>query len=412
MLYAIIFVLLLAVAIFLKVKENKSKEDNGKSAKRPAASKQRSTPKGQVRSKTIDTSVKTPAAAPVASNGPTPIDEKTKSTIQNHVASGNYSVAEAYINQCLNKDPSQHDLYLELLSLHLLQKDDFSAKKLLEHLESLGLTETLAQAEIKYKATKFVENPTPVANDTGLDFTPSQTPEPVSPSTQAFDELAQTEWQAPTTPKEETSQLHDVPETLEFIAPKVEKPAEDVAPLEFSFSTTPKETAPKQTATQTPIEVESPALDFSPTVEPTPVTETEEKSATEAPLSFDFGHFDAKSTPEETPVTVETPAITPAVTTESPSAFDFQLDQPASTVNESTPAPAESSAVSMDPNDPIVLNFPHVTEVADADLDLELVEQYIQLGAYSAAQQLLDAQQVLNSNQQAKADALRMQLAS
>src|SRR5690606_33030074 len=53
--------------------------------------------------------------------------------------------------QALNRDNSQHELYLLLLEIHILQKDEFAISQLLNHIRSLHLDDILEKAEAKQR---------------------------------------------------------------------------------------------------------------------------------------------------------------------------------------------------------------------------------------------------------------------
>ena len=75
----------------------------------------------------------------------------------------------------------------------------------------------------------------------------------------------------------------------------------------------------------------------------------------------------------------ETPAITPNLS------FSLDSNAPANTVDQS---------------DPLVQSFPQLNEVNEIHLNLELAEQYIQLGAFEAAREILVEQEPNYSTEQ------------
>ncbi len=85
----------------------------------------------------------------VAKKATTPLATDLRNKIEGQIRDRNFFSAEAQINQALNKDNSQHELYLLLLDIHLLQKDEFAISQLLNYLRSLELDDILAQAEAK-----------------------------------------------------------------------------------------------------------------------------------------------------------------------------------------------------------------------------------------------------------------------
>ncbi|WP_212139111.1 hypothetical protein, partial [Burkholderia stagnalis] len=145
--------------------------------------------------------------------------------------------------------------------------------------------------------------------------------------------------------------------------------------------------APSTSSTTQPVEALNATqdkiepLDFSFT---TDVPKTEEAKVEEPTLSFDLTDFDTAKQ-EEQPAT----------------ALDFKLDTIPSV--EDKPAVAPSTGLSFDisgvsapvvasttdHNDPLVQSFPELLEVNEAQLNIELAEQYVKLGAYQAARDVL-----------------------
>src|SRR5690606_20455585 len=83
----------------------------------------------------------------VAKKSATPLSAETRKKIEGLIQERNFFAAEAQINQALNRDYSQHKLYLLLLDIHILQKDEFAMSPRLNHILSLNLAAILAQAE-------------------------------------------------------------------------------------------------------------------------------------------------------------------------------------------------------------------------------------------------------------------------
>lgn len=66
-----------------------------------------------------------------------------------------------------------------------------------------------------------------------------------------------------------------------------------------------------------------------------------------------------------------------------------------------------------DQYDPLVQSFPELMEVNEADLNLELAQQYIQLGAYAAAREVIAEREAeYTAAQRQQADQLLNQIAS
>ena len=74
-------------------------------------------------------------------------------------------------------------------------------------------------------------------------------------------------------------------------------------------------------------------------------------------------------------------------------------------------ASAESASVAV--HDPLVQSFPDLQQLDEAELNLDLAEQYIELGAYESARELLKSSQtLLNAEQQQRSQNLLNQIAS
>ena len=70
-------------------------------------------------------------------------------------------------------------------------------------------------------------------------------------------------------------------------------------------------------------------------------------------------------------------------------------------------------AAKADKNDPLVQSFPELVEVNEIELNLELAAQYIKLGAYDAAREILTEKEAeFSSAQRQQADQLLNQIAS
>ena len=114
--------------------------------------------------------VEDPIATQQKTSTPIPADVHRK--IENLIEQRNYFSAEAQINQALNRDNTQHELYLLLLKIHLDQKDEFAINQLIQHLHSLGLEEIARQAEQKYQAYNQQQQPD------AIEFAVTDVPEP------------------------------------------------------------------------------------------------------------------------------------------------------------------------------------------------------------------------------------------
>ncbi|HQZ59823.1 MAG TPA: FimV domain-containing protein, partial [Acinetobacter sp.] len=80
------------------------------------------------------------------------------------------------------------------------------------------------------------------------------------------------------------------------------------------------------------------------------------------------------------------------------------------TITESQPAASTST---QDLNDPLIQSFPDLQQLDEAQLNLDLAEQYIELGAFESARVLLENNAlVLNAEQQQRSEKLLNKIAS
>ena len=420
LIYVIPFILLLVVAIVLKKREA-SKEAEPKTQKAVAAKN---------KAKKTTSSKKSPQQTQVvedvvAKKATTPLATDLRNKIEGQIRDRNFFSAEAQINQALNKDNSQHELYLLLLDIHLLQKDEFAISQLLNHLRSLELDDILAQAEAKKSDYDQLHQN---SRDT-IEFKPTEiapsAPKPVEATNTAdFDALMSSNNPAPAP-----------------VQASVVEPVQDIKPLDFdtsAFTTT--------TTAQPEPSIEVQSLDFdisslnTPTAEPTksaeelkpldfgslslestPAQPAETSAADIQPLDFSFNLDTAPTTTPGAEISLlaadERPEFTFDFSSESSSeaakdipAFSFDTVSPSKAIVEETPAVVTPSlsfslestapANTVDQSDPLVQSFPQLSEVNEIHLNLELAEQYIQLGAFEAAREILVEQEPNYSTEQ------------
>lgn len=435
LIYVIPFILLLVIAVVLKKRETSKQAEQTSTAKAKKVSSTKKTPqKTQIVSDPVVEKKKTTALA-----------DDVRNKIGTLISAHNFFAAEAQINQALNKDNSQHELYLLLLDIHILQKDEFAINQLINHLRSLELDDFLEQAlakkaahdhkvassrdTIDFKMESSAQ--TAVEQKNTADFDALMSNNSAAPSVTAndgsFDQLHQETRPAQTDHVEEikpldfnTFSLDQAPiETAKTEAPI--STVEEIKPLDFSslsLDPTPSITAkPEQTA----IVEEIQPLDFSFSLD-TPVAEQSAQPAEltiaveEKPeFDFDFSHTETVAAVEAKTVAEET----------KPS-LDFNLEPV--TPNEQLSVetvPVKASGVSFDisnisssvsqadQNDPLVLSFPELIDVNEISLNLELAAQYIQLGAFESAHELLiEHEAEYTTEQRQQADQLRNQIAS
>ena len=171
------------------------------------------------------------------------------------------------------------------------------------------------------------------------------------------------------------------------------KPAEELKPLDFgslSLESTPAQPAETAAADIQPLDF-SFNLDTAPTT--TPGAEISLLAADERPeFTFDFSSESSSEAAKDIP------------------AFSFDTVSPSKAIVEETPAVVTPSlsfslestapANTTDQSDPLVQSFPQLNEVNEIHLNLELAEQYIQLGAFEAAREILVEQEPNYSTEQ------------
>lgn len=465
---------------------------------------------------------KTATSAQSEPQGSTSIAAETRKKIEALIEERNFFSAEAQINQALKRNNSQHELYLYLLDIHILQKDEFAISQLLSHVRSLNIDDILAQAEAKKKEYESqAQRPSTNSSNLGhVDVTQTAS----STTTADFDALMDTsakpkaefnfdnsELKSNINPKEAAPPLEfNLPEsaktsdekeskTIDFASfsleknndsqaatethqpldfpsakpqeqaqPKTEK--EELKPLDFgslSLEPTPatqtENVAPQIEISQPVVEAakaeeEFPTLNFSldsetptavveapaPSLNVTPTLDfslaSEEKVEDAAPIidlsaetkteeqiqPLDFSFSLDKPVAETSPQTItDAPTLdfkldhfsTDSNTTAEPSALDFNLNAATAVVEKPTmiedAAPVVAATTSIDENDPLVKSFPELIQTNEISLNLDLAQQYIQLGAYDAARELLAEKDAEYSAQQRQqADQLLNQIAS
>ncbi len=467
LLYVIPFIVLLVIAVVLKKREaTKQTEQTPK----PKSKKVTSTKKSPQKTQIVESSV-------ITKKDTTPLASDARSKIEALIREKNFFSAEAQINQALNRDNSQHELYLLLLDIHILQKDEFAISQLINHLRSLELNDFLEQALAKKEA---YEKQAVSAQDS-IDFKPAstvaRTAEPALAGTQntadfdalmnegvaaaasnepAFQQLQRDQLAPQAAAVEEIkpldfNTLHLDPAPVAESTPEA-APVQEIKPLDFNTLHLDPAPVAASTSEAAPVQEIQP-LDFNTLhLDPAPVAESKPEAAPVQeiqPLDFSFSLNTATSAPAETEKAAN---IEPAAVTEKPEFnFDFSIaEAPAAeakvTAEETKPnldldfnvesahtpeeaavevAPAKaaglnfdirnisSPAAKADKNDPLLQSFPELIEVDEINLNLELAQQYIQLGAYESARELLAEQEAgYTPEQRQQADHLRNQIAS
>ena len=413
-----IIIVLLVVVLVVAVVLKKRGDNQSNTASKKGASKTAKTAATKKVSRTT-LAREEQEAAPQSTN---PIPDSLRQKLEQQIQSGNYQTAEAQINQALKQDNTQHELYLFLLDIHLAQKDDFAVDQLIKHVHALKLEDILKAAEAKHR--EYERNRQPDS----IEFSPSHFQQPHTPAaipvqnhTADFDALVQTPAKQSfddlqseySTPAEQEKPVEQAPEVqpLDFnfsfeqkesaepspVAEPVET-KEQQQPLEFSFNLEPSTTSPAVEETKT---VESkPELNFDLSSLEVGSNQTETKSEDIPAPGLDF-NFEPSENKLETPPAAEkiefTFDVTETVTqTEPKTAFIEPAPQ----------APATG-------NDPLAQSFPDLQQLDEAQLNLELAEQYIELGVYESARELLkNSQALLNAEQQQRSEKLLNKIAS
>ncbi|MCO8079974.1 fimbrial protein FimV [Acinetobacter lwoffii] len=437
LIYVIPLVILIIVLIVFKKRQDAQESDKAKTktvkAKKPGSA-----------SKAAPQRTKVVEPVGVTKKSATPLSAETRKKIEGLIQERNFFAAEAQINQALNRDNSQHELYLLLLDIHILQKDEFAISQLLNHIRSLHLDEILAQAEAKQRE---FEKSSSAAQDT-IDFPSAQLKTssaqeaastsdafadlvaPAPSNELAFEQLQQDFQSSKPTPIAEPVadiqplEFNFKPKTTSVVTPKAEEVPVPAAPsIDFEFQSTSTDiqtTAVTETA---------PVLDFKLDLEqPAPVETAPTVSEEIKPLDFSFSLDTPVPAAEKTAVpatefdlsslTAAAPVAEPASQTNL-SGMDFKLDHlettpeaPAATAM-SFDLPATPAQATIDQHDPLVQSFPELLDVNEAGLNLDLAQQYIQLGAYAAAREVIAEREAeYTPEQQQRAEQLLNQIAS
>ncbi|WP_335975009.1 hypothetical protein [Acinetobacter calcoaceticus] len=417
MLYVIPFIILLVVAVILKKRENSQKQEatspktlNKKTNKKANSKSSKNSREKSKAHEVEETLLSIPQSSPVP--------EAVRQKIQQLIQEKQYSAAEAQVNQALKKDNTQHELYLLLLEVHIAQKDEFAITQLISHIRSLALNKIVAQAETRQKEYESSRQPD------AIDFPQAQTyeqPKNTPDTTAQFDQL--------TTSSSEAS-FDDLQKDY---APVKQEPVVEVEPLEFNFSFEQKTTEVDFAKPEDKISTETDSetndlntLEFSFDLESIPnkaeksfettselSVETIKIDTTATPdIDLDFSDFSIdKDTASQSNISQET-VLEENIQTQplSIETLEFSLNPIESEDNQPN---LNESELSLENNDPLVQAFPELKQLDENELDLQLAEQYIKLGAYPAAHALLASnEQKFNTEQQQRAKNLLNRIAS
>jgi Arc/MetJ-type ribon-helix-helix transcriptional regulator len=385
----VLLIVVLVVAIVLKNAVTTKllqhlKGATAKSAKKAATTKTSRTTLAREEQESV------PAAA-------TAIPESLRQKIEQQIQSGNYQSAEAQINQILKQDNSQHELYLFLLDIHLAQKDDFAIDQLIKHIHALKLDDIAQAAEAKQR--EYEKNKQPDA----IEFSSSSSHfQQTSTSDSLAKEQNNADFDALAASK--TSQSFDDLQSG-YVAPAEEakpvEPVPEVQPLDFNFSFEKKETTEAAPTIEQQENKEPAPLEFSFNLDAAPATSP---VVEEAKPELDFNFSNLEVTEQKT---------------EAAPTLDFSFEPTENKQVEVTESVVELEPVQTSPqttsvaiNDPLVQSFPDLQQLDEAQLNLELAEQYIELGAYDSARELLKNSPSFNAEQQQHSQSLLNKIAS
>lgn len=476
LIYVIPFILLLVIALVLKKREA-NKESEPAAKKPAAASKTKAKKSTTTKKTTVKTAVVAEPVAEPQGSTPLPADLRQTIETQirdrkffsaeaqiNQALKRDPSLHELYL-LLLDVHLTQKDEFATRQLLDHLK--NLGLEDILVQAEARIEAQKASQTKEETPASAapttaaFSETPVSAKIQTPADFDALIQSSNSSTASTSFDQLQQSLKTETPVAKTESAPVADLEFTPSTPAEPVNTPApakaEEVQPLEFNLSfdsaagtqaATPVEPAPA--AAQEPQ-----TLDFSFELEPTPtqaapVTPVEPVTpAAQEPQALDFSFELEKTATEATPAT--TPAVTtppaeeksdfsfdfsisptpvaeqpvePAVTAPADTAPLFQFDLDSAPTIEATPAVPEApmveepaiaavAATAVDPHDPLIQSFPELAEVNEIQLNLELAQQYIELGAYDAARALLAEKEAnYSAAQQQHATQLLNQIAS
>lgn len=441
--YVIPFVILLVVLLILKKRESANNDQGSEKSKKTNLKKtNKKTPSRTGRSTTSSSASAAPSTT--AASTVKSLDPELKTSIESLIQAENYFSAEAKINQALNQDNSQHELYLYLLDIHLAQKDEFAIKQLINYLRSLGLHDIADQADQKHRQSLTPSQESHVAQSLTASTVASSHTAKNAPADRhaAFDELMDLNTssssfdqlkQEPTAALSETpvvtpSVEHKEYDTIEYTPEKKPAPSvEQAQALDFNLNTgTSAESVALSEPTAQAVDVEvrqAPAQEiqalefsFTPKSEPAPSSTAHlsedfvfnEKPASTAAdtvenefkLDFDLPKV-SEPKPEPAPVALD-PVPEFTFSLDTPISADPQIlafETPAFDTS-SQPAPLSETSELAHSDDPLAQSFPELLQVNEIQLNLDLAKKYIELGAYESARQLLSQNEAEYSSEQ------------
>ncbi len=380
-----ILIIVLAIAIValfvFRAKQNKAETtpQKSKTADKKATSKASTSAKAAVTTKSESTT-KPKVKLDI---------ENLSSKLDILIADKQYSKAEGLINVSLKEDNTAHALYFKLLEIYQLQNDNFAVKQLFDNVQKQNLNEVYQQlysTHEEFKQSDAFKNqvndvhPTSSESASTYDI-PSDSSQETALHSPQVDETAHADLDFDTLSLKESS-------TTET-EPAVNEAESHTLDFDLSSSTTTQEPA------------ESSALEFK-------LDEPATQQSSEA-QTLDF-KLEETSTPTSSDTTLEFDVTS--------TQEDFRLDEEIS-ITESPSSQVESTTINIDeepefadPNDPITQAFPILSQLDPIDLNIDLAEQYIQLGEPQAAKALLEEfHETLSNEQRSKIEQLLQKIA-
>lgn len=320
---------------------------------------------------------------------PAAIDPNIHERIDHLIDIGHLSAAEALINQTLNRDPSRHDLYLYLFDLHLRQNDELGIKQLIQNLQQLQLHDVLNQLEDKYRNTreqkekyaKVIQQKQQNTQDIPITTSPVVTPAVKSETTLASSAPVQKQI------IEEHQSLEFTPKPISSVNKPTKSntvPHQDISfVLEMADHIT---VAPKKHEAVAEVKVETETKKLTSVAPQALAVDHTESNLVQAKIALQ------PDVDKQQPVHTAVPMPTLTLK-DTPIALKKEIPPVAQNIQ------SQPSQANID-HDPLIKAFPELASLDEVQLDLELAEQYIELGAYASAQILLNKNEAQFSVQQ------------
>ncbi|SNQ29427.1 prolipoprotein diacylglyceryl transferase [Acinetobacter apis] len=430
----LVLLLLIAIVVVMKKRGNTQKPQKGK-AKEASSSAAKAE-----ETQAVEKQQKEDAAIQKE-------NEKQFQTIQSLMAQEQFYDAEALINQSLNRDHKQGHLYSLLLEIYQKQDNQLAINQILNDLRTLQMFDTLREIENKIAAKKAAEEkeaqqkavqaakekqqaekeqaerkraqkaaePAPVVAPVVEQTAPAESKPDTEKSVEETSASEKQAVQEKTTEQERSSNF----EPLEFPSSSNTTTASELESHSSSEKQAEKEAPAAQQHDQEHVlefEFDAPKAETKPQAQPAPVAAEPKKDEQDAHfIDFDFG---GQSQSEKKDAEVEQPVKTE--TTSHGQSFELQFDQPAEAAPTASVTPPaenekadESPAITPAETDHLFLAFPELSEVSENALNIKLAKQYIDMGEFARASDLLtDPHQSFTAEEQTEVDQLLNKIAS